>query len=132
MRKADLGAQRAGRGKAAGKPAGKPGRRSLVRNGSPVFASLMALAVSSCAVSPQLSAASRSLQAAPRDRVRAYEACRAAAADRAGLVECMEAEGYRLAPRGNDPQSRDCWASLDSASGLPRAYCFEKASTEDR
>jgi hypothetical protein len=95
-----------------------------------LLAGALAGVTAGCTVSPQLEATSRTLQGAPRDRARSYDACRAAAADRASLFECMQSEGYRFVPRRGDAQAQDCWTAIESASAMPRAYCFEKAPKE--
>jgi hypothetical protein len=76
--------------------------------------------------SPQLEGLQRALRDSPRERVQAWDACRAATRDDPGLVQCMEAAGYRLIG-GADLRAEDCQVDYDGAADdPPPAWCFER------
>ena len=87
------------------------------------------LALGGCNLqAPQLESLRRDLESDPRERVRAYDSCKARSLTPEELDTCMTKEGYRfVAVSSQDYRASECWDDR-YAQRLPKAYCFEKGA----
>lgn len=74
---------------------------------------------------PQLDALKRDLEVDPRERLRAYDSCKARSTTTEDLDSCMTGEGYRfVSVSDQDYRAGECWNDR-YAGTLPKAYCYD-------
>ncbi len=89
------------------------------------------LALAGCSA-PQFDALKRDLEVDPRERLRAYDSCKARSTTTDDLDRCMKADGYSfVSVADQDYRAGECWNDR-YAGKLPKAYCYDPVNATEK